>query len=139
MYSIVFVSLLKCAYPIVVFLLFMTTVSSLIIIGSLVSIFLLRNYINYVCFDNVDENINVVIVEDIITTGGSVKELIELLTKYNVTIKGIICIVNRSEINIDFGYPFINLLNLPSQSWKSNDCPQCSKGVSLSKPGSTGK
>ena len=56
-----------------------------------------------------------------------------------MNIIGIICIVNRSEINIDFGFPFINLLNLPSQSWDSNDCPQCNKRVPISKPGSTGK
>ena len=51
---------------------------------------------------------NVVIVEDIITTGGSVKELITLLSKYNANIIGVICIVNRSEENIDFGSPNLN-------------------------------
>ena len=87
----------------------------------------------------IEENCNVVIVEDIITTGGSIKELIELLSKYKVNIKGVICIVNRSEKNIDFGFPFISLLNLPSQSWKYADCPKWLKEIPLIKPGSTGK
>ena len=88
---------------------------------------------------NVEESANVIIVEDIITTGGSVKELIELLKTKKANIKGIVCIVNRSEINIDFGFPFISLLNLPSQSWDSSECPQCSKNLPITKPGSTGK
>ena len=87
----------------------------------------------------IEENNKIIIVEDIITTGGSVKELIELLLTLNANIIGIICIVNRSEENIDFGYPFISLLNLPSQSWDQRNCPGCSKQMPLTKPGSTGK
>jgi len=89
---------------------------------------------------SIEKNSNIIIVEDIITTGGSVKELIELLTTdYKVNITGVICIVNRSEDNIDFGCPFISLLNLPSQSWDSKNCPTCLKKIPLNKPGSTGK
>ena len=87
----------------------------------------------------VEKKTNVIIVEDIITTGGSIKELIHLLEKFSVNIKGIICIVNRSEKNLDFGYPFISLLNFPSQSWEYVDCPDCLKKIPITKPGSTGK
>ena len=87
----------------------------------------------------VEKKSNVIIVEDIITTGGSIKELIYLLEKFNVNIKGIICIVNRSEKNLDFGYPFISLLNFPSQSWEYEDCPDWLKKIPITKPGSTGK
>ena len=88
---------------------------------------------------SIEDNSNIIIVEDIITTGGSVKELIDLLSVYKINIVGVICIVNRSEQNIDFGYPFISLLNLPSQSWGKKDCPTCINKIPLSKPGSTGK
>jgi len=87
----------------------------------------------------VEKKTNVIIVEDIITTGGSIKELIHLLEKFSVNIKGIICIVNRSEKNLDFGYPFISLLNFPSQSWEYEDCPDWLKKIPITKPGSTGK
>jgi len=87
----------------------------------------------------IEKNCNIIIVEDIITTGGSVKELIDLLLFYKANIIGIICMVNRSEENIDFGYPFISLLNLPSQSWSFDNCPDCLKEIPITKPGSTGK
>jgi orotate phosphoribosyltransferase len=87
----------------------------------------------------VEKKSNVVIVEDIITTGGSIEELIDLLVKYDVNIKGIICIVNRSEKNLDFGYPFISLLNFQSQSWEYENCPDWLKKTPITKPGSTGK
>jgi len=87
----------------------------------------------------VESKSNVIIVEDIITTGGSIKELIDLLSTYDVKIKGVICIVNRSENNLDFGYPFISLLNLPTQSWEYENCPNWLKEIPITKPGSTGK
>ena len=58
---------------------------------------------------------------------------------YKVNILGVVCIVNRSEENIDFSCPFISLLNLPSQSWDKSNCPTCLKKIPLTKPGSTGK
>ena len=89
---------------------------------------------------SIEKNSNIIIVEDIITTGGSVRELIDLLViDYKVNIVGVVCIVNRSEDNLDFGSPFISLLNLPSQSWDKSNCPTCLKKIPLSKPGSTGK
>jgi len=88
---------------------------------------------------SIEKNSNIVIVEDIITTGGSIVELIDLLKTYKINIKGIICIVNRSEKNIDFGFPFISLLNLPSQSWEYEFCPDWLKKIPITKPGSTGK
>ena len=88
---------------------------------------------------HIKEKMNIIIVEDIITTGGSIIELIELVSNYNVDIKGIICIVNRSEKNIDFGFPFISLLNLPTQSWEYENCPNWLREIPLTKPGSTGK
>tara|TARA_B100001540_G_scaffold236287_1_gene210649 strand:+ start:389 stop:961 length:573 start_codon:yes stop_codon:yes gene_type:complete len=87
----------------------------------------------------IEENSNVVIVEDIITTGGSIVELIKLLSNYKVNIKGVVAIVNRSEKNLDFGVPFISLLNLPTQSWEYEDCPDWLKEIPIIKPGSTGK
>lgn len=87
----------------------------------------------------IEKNSNVIIVEDIITTGGSIVELIDLLSIYDVNIKGVVSIVNRSEKNLDFGVPFISLLNFPTQSWEYDDCPDWLKKIPIVKPGSTGK
>ena len=88
---------------------------------------------------SVEKNSKVIIVEDIVTTGGSIKELIDLLGKYEANIIGVICIVNRSQNNLNFKYDFNSLLNFPSESWEKESCPQCLKNVSITKPGSTGK
>ena len=73
------------------------------------------------------------------TTGGSIKELIDLLQEYKANIIGIICIVNRSSQNLSFNYNFKSLLNFPSESWEEEACPQCLLKTPLNKPGSTGK
>ena len=46
---------------------------------------------------NIEENYNILIVEDIVTTGGSINELIELVEKYNANIIGIVSIVDRND------------------------------------------
>ena len=87
----------------------------------------------------IEKKSKVLIVEDIVTTGGSIFELIDLLLKYEVEIEGVICIVNRSQLNINFKYKFDSLLNFPSESWDKSDCPNCKKNIKIMKPGSTGK
>ena len=88
---------------------------------------------------SIEKNMNIIIVEDIVTTGGSILELLDLISKYDANIKGVICIVNRSENNLNFNCPFISLLNLPSQSWHENDVPEWLLKAPLTKPGSIGK
>lgn len=87
----------------------------------------------------VEENSNVLIVEDIVTTGGSIIELIKLLSYYNVNIKGIVCLVDRSNKKLDFGFPFISLLKLSVESWEENNIPDWLEKIKITKPGSTGK
>ena len=88
---------------------------------------------------NIDKGANILVVEDIVTTGGSIFELIDLIRRYDANIKGVICIVNRSEKNLDFNHPFISLLNLPTQSWEEDKIPDWLDEIPLMKPGSTGK
>ena len=87
----------------------------------------------------IEENSNVLIVEDIVTTGGSIIELIKLLLNYNVNIKGIVCLVDRSNKKLDFGFPFISLLKLSVESWEENNIPNWLEKIDITKPGSTGK
>lgn len=85
------------------------------------------------------DGIRVLIVEDIITTGGSVFELIELAKEYNANIMGVVNLVERSAEPIDFGVRSIPLLNLPSESWEQNDCPLCRDNILFTQRGRTGK
>ena len=88
---------------------------------------------------NIDKNSNILIVEDIVSTGGSIYELIDLIGKYNAKIIGITSIVNRSNKVLKFDSNFTSLLDLPVESWKAEKIPHWLKDIPLNKPGSTGK
>ena len=88
---------------------------------------------------SIDKGSNIIIVEDIVTTGGSIIELLELISNYDVNVKGVTCIVNRSEKNLSFNLPFISLLNIPVKSWSENSIPDWLNEIPINKPGSTGK
>ena len=81
----------------------------------------------------------VMIVEDVITTGGSVFELINLADELSAEIVHVVNLVDRSQVGIDFGYPSTALLNLPSESYNPNNCPLCEQGLPLIERGRTGK
>ena len=78
----------------------------------------------------------VVVVEDVVTTGGSTRETMEVLRAAGGDIVGVGSIVDRSGGNVDFGVPFHALLSLPVETWRPENCPECAAGVPLSKPGS---
>lgn len=81
----------------------------------------------------------VLIVEDIVTTGGSVFELLDVVRKAGANVQGLVCLVDRSEAGIDFNTPGGVLLRLPIATWEPGECPLCKKGVPLVKPGRSGK
>ena len=81
----------------------------------------------------------VLVVEDIVTTGGSVFELLKVVDNANSQVAGVVCLVDRSTDGLDFGVPSKTLLRLPIATWEPDACPLCHKGVPLTKPGRTGK
>ena len=81
----------------------------------------------------------IVIVEDIITTGGSVAELIELVEEQGAKIIHVVNLVDRSSVDVDFGVPFTALLTLPSESWEPANCLLCKQGIAITQRGRTGK
>ena len=81
----------------------------------------------------------VVIVEDIITTGGSVVELIQLAKEEGAEIIHVVNLVDRSSGEVEFGVPSTALLTIPSESWEPKDCPLCKQGVPVTERGRTGK
>lgn len=81
-----------------------------------------------------------VIVEDILTTGGSINEVLSCLQERQVEVAGIYCLVDRSggEVLIQ-GKPVRSLLSLKVEAFDPNDCPLCRQGQPLVKPGASDK
>ncbi len=76
-------------------------------------------------------------VEDVVTTGGSVREVIELVRAAGGTVVGVGSIVDRTDGKIDFGVPFQAVVSLNVESWEPQDCPLCKEGAPAPvKPGS---
>ncbi len=78
----------------------------------------------------------VVVIEDVITTGGSTKEVIELLQKEGATVKAAGSIVDRSGGEANVGVPRVALATLTVTAWDPAECPLCKEGLPVTKPGS---
>lgn len=79
----------------------------------------------------------VLLVEDVITTGGSVREVLELVKQAGGEVVGVGSIVDRTGGKIDFGVPFHAVISLDVESWEAADCPLCKAGAEPPyKPGS---
>jgi orotate phosphoribosyltransferase len=76
----------------------------------------------------------VLVVEDVVTTGGSVKEVLDVVRKTGASIAGVGVIVQRGEA--DFGVPTRALLDMPIVSYDPGECPQCKAGEPITDPGS---
>ncbi len=76
------------------------------------------------------------IVDDILTTGKSVKEVIDLVKKHDGEIIGIGVLLDRSGGKVDFGYPLRPLATTEVKNYSPDQCPLCGKGEPLVKPGS---
>lgn len=86
---------------------------------------------------SIEKGANAVVVEDVVTTGGSVKEVIALLQNMGVQVKAVASIVDRSNGKVDFSLPFVNLISMDIVSYDPENCPICAKQqIPLVKPGS---
>ena len=82
-------------------------------------------------------NARVLVVDDILTTGGSIRETLNALSKYPVEVVGVAVLVDRSGLQVGFGVPLSVLATLNIPSWDADDCPLCQSGTPLLKPGTT--
>jgi orotate phosphoribosyltransferase len=78
----------------------------------------------------------VLIVDDILTTGGSLREVIELVKEYEGNILGIAILLDRSGGKTKFDHPLRPLAVTEVQNYKPEECPMCKRGEPLVKPGS---
>lgn len=81
----------------------------------------------------------VLLVEDVVTTGGSVFEVIDVVKETGAQILGLAFLVDRSGGKVDFGIPSKALLTLDVVTYQPDSCPLCDKGVPVTKPGRSGK
>jgi len=85
---------------------------------------------------SISEGENVLVCEDVVTTGGSVFEVIDIVKKNNANVAGVGFIVDRSNAKVDFGCKQLSAVKLDVKSYLKEDCPLCEKGIELVKPGS---
>jgi orotate phosphoribosyltransferase len=78
----------------------------------------------------------VLVMEDVITTGLSTNEVLEVVRSTGASIIGVGCIVDRSGKTLDFGVNLKSLVRLDFPTYRQEDCPLCKKGVEITKPGS---
>ena len=82
----------------------------------------------------------VLVVEDVVTTGGSVREVIDIVKEQGGIVAGVGVIVDRTGGNIDFGAPLKAVISVKIESWEADSCPLCESGeIELVKPGSRKK
>ncbi len=88
---------------------------------------------------NVEKGEKIFAVEDIITTGKSVKESIEVVRGLGAEVVGVGCLIDRSGGTGIFDVPLKALASLKVESWDEKDCPFCKQGSPVTKPGSRAK
>lgn len=79
---------------------------------------------------------NVLVVEDVVTTGLSTKEVIKVVRKSGAKVVGVGAIVDRSSKPPKFGAPFESLIRINVPTFKPRECPLCKKKAPITKPGS---
>ncbi|TET66491.1 MAG: orotate phosphoribosyltransferase [Dehalococcoidia bacterium] len=84
---------------------------------------------------NIDPGERVLVVDDILTTGGSIREVMAAVNKPGGKIIGIGVLVDRSEKGLDFGVPLFSCHRAVTITYKPEDCPLCAARIPLVKPG----
>jgi len=85
---------------------------------------------------HIEPSDRVLVVEDIVTTGGSVKEVLRVVEHSGATIVGVGLLVDRSGGEVTLGYPTEALLTMTVPTYAPDNCPLCAQGLPIVKPGS---
>jgi orotate phosphoribosyltransferase len=79
----------------------------------------------------------VLVIEDVVTTGGSTRETMQVARAAGAQVVGAAALVNRSSgAERDLGVPFTALLDIALPTYEPDACPLCAQGVPVVKPGS---
>lgn len=78
----------------------------------------------------------IIVCEDVVTTGGSTKEVMEVIKELGGVVVGIGSVIDRSDSDPGFGVPFHSLAKVEVKTYKEDTCPMCRSGSLAIKPGS---
>lgn len=73
----------------------------------------------------------VLVVDDVLTTGGSIREVIDAVRARGAQVAGVGVLVDRTNGRVDFGVPFYACLTLEVASWDPSDCELCKQSLPL--------
>jgi orotate phosphoribosyltransferase len=86
------------------------------------------------------ETDRVLVVEDVMTTGGSTRETVQVARAAGAQVVGAASIVDRGSAPLlretDLGVPFAALLRIDLPTYEPDECPLCAQGLPVVKPGS---
>jgi orotate phosphoribosyltransferase len=82
----------------------------------------------------IEEGELAVVVEDVFTTGGSIKEVMEVVSRAGGRVVAVGSVVD-SGVDVDFGVPTVSLVKAEIENYEPADCPMCREGIEVVKPG----
>ena len=86
-----------------------------------------------------DATDKVLVVEDVVTTGGSTRETMDVARAAGATVVGACAVVDRSGGKQSLDVPFHALLPFSLPTYQPDECPLCKQGIPVVKPGSRGQ
>jgi orotate phosphoribosyltransferase len=78
------------------------------------------------------------VAEDVTTTGGSVKEVMDAVRSAGAEVVAVTAVVDRSGGRAQFGVPYFSLIKMDVTNYDPKECPLCKAGSQAIKPGSRG-
>lgn len=84
----------------------------------------------------IDKGEKVIVVEDVVTTGGSVKEVMKLIEDLGGIVVAVGSVIDRSGGRAEFNRPFDSVLKMEVDTYEAENCPLCKLGSTPYKPGS---
>ncbi|MCD6399930.1 orotate phosphoribosyltransferase [candidate division WOR-3 bacterium] len=82
---------------------------------------------------HIKKNENIIVVDDVLTTGKSIRETLDLLKGFHIS--GIFILIDRSGGSVDFDIPLVSLMSFNVKNYTPEECPMCKKGIPLIRKG----
>lgn len=85
-------------------------------------------------YDGLVQNKKVLVVEDLTTTGGSVKKVAEAVTKAGANVIDVCVMINKDPETVNsevLGFPFSSLGDFPVPTYRDDDCPLCKANIPI--------